>query len=275
MNRIRAEYTVGMERIKPGQGKATPNRSLERGIAVLRAFRAGSSMLGNGEIAERTGLSRSTVSRLTQSLIETGMLEYIPRLRAYRLGVSVLSMAHAMRDGSQILKVATPVMVEAAVRHKINVGLAAADGDEMVYLESFRYNRRQSLRTVVSGQRIPMALTSLGRAYLATLAPDAFEAMLLAMAEKHRGRGWSRLSREIEAAVLSVREKGYCVASWQPQVVAMATPLQIGGYGVHALNVSVSTQQDMETVEADLAEPLMALSATIQARMQRLGSEMA
>src|SRR5438128_795635 len=62
------------ERIKPGQGKATPNRSLERGIAVLRAFRAGSSMLGNSEIAERTGLSRSTVSRLTQSLIETGML---------------------------------------------------------------------------------------------------------------------------------------------------------------------------------------------------------
>jgi DNA-binding IclR family transcriptional regulator len=275
MKRAHAEYTVGMERIKPGHGKATPNRSLERGIAVLRAFRAGSSMLGNGEIAERTGLSRSTVSRLTQSLIETGMLEYIPRFRAYRLGVSVLSMAHAMRDGSQILKVATPVMVEAAVRHKINVGLAAADGDEMVYLESFRYNRRQSLRTVVSGQRIPMALTSLGRAYLATLAPDAFHTMLLAMAEKHRGRGWSRLCREIEAAVLSVREKGYCVASWQPQVVAMATPLQIGGYGVHVLNVSVSTQQDMETVEADLAGPLMALSATIQARMQRLESEMA
>lgn len=275
MEHAPAEYTVGMERIKPGQGKATPNRSLERGIAVLRAFRAGSSMLGNGEIAERTGLSRSTVSRLTQSLIETGMLEYVPRLRAYRLGVSVLSMAHAMRDGSQILKVATPVMVEAAVRHKINVGLAAADGDEMVYLESFRYNRRQSLRTVVSGQRIPMALTSLGRAYLATLAPDAFQTMLLAMAEKHRGRGWSRLCREIEAAVVSVREKGYCVASWQPQVVAMATPLQISGYGVHVLNVSVSTQQDMETVEADLAGPLMALSAAIQARMRRLESEMA
>ncbi|MEZ7783430.1 tripartite tricarboxylate transporter substrate-binding protein [Cupriavidus gilardii] len=150
-----------------------------------------------------------------------------------------------------------------------------ADGDEMVYLESFRYNRRQSLRTVVSGQRIRMALTSLGRAYLATLAPDAFEAMLLAMAEKHRGRGWSRVSREIDAAVHSVREKGYCVASWQPQVVAMATPLQISGYGVHVLNVSVSTQQDMEIIEADLAGPLMQLAATIQARMRGLESEMA
>lgn len=263
------------DRIKPGEGKATPNRSLERGIAVLRAFRAGSSMLGNSEIAERTGLSRSTVSRLTQSLIETGMLEYIPQFRAYRLGVPVLSMAHAMRDGSQVLKVATPMMVELAMRHKINVGLAMADGDEMVYLESFRYNRRQSLRTVVSGQRIPMALTSLGRAYLATLAPGAFSAMLSAMAARHRGRGWRELRREIEAAVLSVHERGYCIASWQPQVVAIATPLCFSGYGVHVLNVSVSTQPDAGAVEAALAGPLMALAAAIQARIRQLEAEFA
>ncbi|SPA33119.1 IclR family transcriptional regulator [Cupriavidus taiwanensis] len=256
-------------RIKPGHGKATPNRSLERGIAVLRAFRPGLSMLGNSEIAERTGLSRSTVSRLTQSLITTGMLEYVPRFRAYRLGVPVLSMAHAMRDSSQVLKVATPLMTEAAMRYRINVGLAMADGDEMVYLESFRYNSRQSIRTVVGGQRVPMALTSLGRACLATLEPDAFGAMMTAMSRKHRGSGWPDLRREIEDAVQSVREKGYCVASWQPQVVAMATPMRFGAYGTHVLNVSVSTQQDAGAVEAALAGPLMKLSTAIRLWMAR------
>ncbi|AGW92602.1 MULTISPECIES: IclR family transcriptional regulator [Cupriavidus] len=258
------------DRIKPGQGKATPNRSLERGIAVLRAFRAGSAMLGNSEIAERTGLSRSTVSRLTQSLIETGMLEYIPQFRTYRLGVPVLSMAHAMRDSSQVLKVATPLMVELAMRHKINVGLAVADGDEMVYLESFRYNRRQSLRTVVSGQRIPMALTSLGRAYLATLAPEELSRMLVAFASKSQRGAWHGLHKEIEAAVLSVHDKGYCVACWQPQVVAMATPMRFDGYGVHVLNVSVSTQQDAQTVEAALARPLMELAEAIREGVRSL-----
>lgn len=263
---------IDTERIRPGKGKATPNRSLERGIAVLRAFRAGSSMLGNGEIAERTGLSRSTVSRLTQSLVETGMLEYIPRFRAYRLGVPVLSMAHAMRDGSQVLRVATPMMVEVAMRHKINVGLAVADGDEMVYLESFRYNRRQSLRTVVSGQRIPMALTSLGRAHLATLSPEAFGAMMRLMAGKNRGGRWRELRQQIDAAVASVHRKGYCVASWQPQVVAMATPMRFDQYGVHVLNVSMSAQTDAEAAEAAeaaLAAPLMNLAAAIQDRMAR------
>ena len=52
------------------------NRSLERGIEILRAFRPGSDLLGNGELAERTGLSPATVSRLTQTLVGAGLLEH-------------------------------------------------------------------------------------------------------------------------------------------------------------------------------------------------------
>lgn len=63
-------------RVKPGRSAA--NRSLERGIEILRAFRPGSELLGNSEIAERTGLARSTVSRLTQTLVGTGLLSSTP-----------------------------------------------------------------------------------------------------------------------------------------------------------------------------------------------------
>lgn len=258
------------DRVKPGKGKATPNRSLERGIAVLRAFRAGSSMLGNGDIADRTGLSRSTVSRLTQTLVESGMLEYVPQFRAYRLGAPVLSMAHAMSDGSTVLKVATPLMTEVAMRHKINVGLAVADEGDMVYLESFRYSRRQSLRTIVRGLRIPTALTSLGRAYLSTLSAESFDRTMSEMASRHPGRAWLPIRTEIELAIRTVREKGYCVASWQPQVVAVATPMRIEGYGTYVLNASASTQQEIAEVEAALAKPLLELAAAIHAEVSRI-----
>jgi len=43
---------------------------------------------------------------------------------------------------------------------RIDVGLAAPDRDEMVYLESIRYSRKVAFRNVVSGQRVPMELTS-------------------------------------------------------------------------------------------------------------------
>jgi hypothetical protein len=42
------------ERIRDERaGRSATNRSLERGVEILRAFRPGSELLGNGEIAER------------------------------------------------------------------------------------------------------------------------------------------------------------------------------------------------------------------------------
>lgn len=83
------------------------NRSLERGLEILRAFRPGTDLLGNGELAERTGLSAATVSRLTQTLVTSGFLEHDQRARAYRLAAPVLSLGHAMRAASPILRAAT------------------------------------------------------------------------------------------------------------------------------------------------------------------------
>lgn len=240
---------------KPGVSPA--NRSLERGIELLRSFRPGSELLGNAELAERTGLSRSTVSRLTQTLVGGGLLQVDPRSRAFRLAPAVLSFSHAMRTGSSVLAIAAPRMRQAAEEHKINVGLAAPDRDEMVYLESIRYNRRPSLRSVVSGQRVPMELTSLGRAYLAS-APEGRRKMLLAHFRKARPRAWNELGAEISRAIASVSARGFCAASWQAEVVAVATPLEFQG-SHYALNVSLSTAEPFEAVVAELAPRLMAL----------------
>lgn len=245
---------------KPGQSPA--NRSLERGIEILRAFRPGSELLGNGDIAERTGLSRSTVSRLTQTLVGTGMLELDAQARAYRLAPAVLSLAHAMRTGSHVLTLAAPLMRALAESRHINVGLAAPDRDEMVYLESIRFRKRAALRHIVSGQRIPMELTSLGHAYLA-VAPEPRRKALLATFRQRRAAQWKRLAQAIEDARVSVIERGFCSAAWQPQVVAVATPL-ITADAVYALNVSVSTPEPAAKAARDLSPPLLQLRAEIQ-----------
>ncbi len=248
---------------KPGRSPA--NRSLERGIDILRAFRPGSEFLGNSDLAERTGLSKATVSRLTQTLVGAGMLYVDHRRRAYRLAPAVLSMAHAMRTGSRVLSVAAPQMKVMAESERVNVGLATPDRDEMVYLESIRYNRRIVLRHVVSGQRIPMELTSLGRAYLA-VAPDNRRMALLESFERRRGAQWPQLKSEIEEAARSVKEHGYCAASWQPEVVAIATPL-ITEDAVYVLNCSISTSDPMPDVVESLWRPLLRLRDEIQTQL--------
>lgn len=249
------------------QAEGAQNRSLERGIDILRAFRPGSDLLGNGEISERTGIARATVSRLTQTLVMSGMLDYDRNARAYRLGVAVLSLALAMRSSNPVLQIASPLMRAASEKCRANVGLATVDRNEMVYLESFRYNRRGVLRTVVSGQRVPIELTSLGRAYLAA-APEEnrheFIARLRARNATRAGTLSGALEKEINEEVVHVREHGFCTASWQPEVIALASPLEIAGYPIYVVNMSVTSKDTPECVVNELCSPLLALRAQIR-----------
>lgn len=244
-------------------GTSPSNRSLERGMEILRAFRPGLELLGNGEIAERSGLSAATVSRLTQTLVRCGFLEHDRKARAYRLAAPVLSLAHAMLSGSSVLQAAAPLMRAESEKRRINVGLAVADRDEMVYLESIRYNRKVSLRNIVAGQRIPMELTSLGRAYLATL-PKAERDDLFKVFRMRRQGDWKTVEKQISQAARNVQTYGYCAASWQPEVVAVAAPIIVPGRPVLILNFSTTTQAPMSEVSAALGEPLLAIARRIR-----------
>jgi DNA-binding IclR family transcriptional regulator len=261
---------------KPGQKSpaTTPrrgdrNRSLERGIEILRAFRPGVDLLGNFELAERTGIPRATVSRLTQTLVDVGMLQHDRRGRAYRLAAPILSLAQAMRVGSPVLKIASPLMQVEAEQRKINVGLAVADRDEMVYLESVRYSRRVAWRNVVAGQRVPMELTSLGRAWLSA-APDETRRGLMAGFRERRASGWRELAPQIDAAIASVAQRGYCWAAWQPQVVALATPVVVKDHPIYVLNMSVTGDAEAKEVVDRLCEPLLSLRRRLQEAISHL-----
>ncbi|MDB5830161.1 MAG: IclR family transcriptional regulator [Variovorax sp.] len=238
-------------------------------MEILRAFRPGADLLGNGDIAERTGLSRATVSRLTQTLVESGFLEHDRRRRSYRLAAPVLSLSHAMRTGSPVLAAVGPLMRALAEKARINVGLAVPDREDMVYLESVRYNRKVALRNVAAGQRVPVELTSLGRAYLA-VAPDADRRALLAKFREARRTGWSAMRQEIAAAMANVESLGYCSASWQPEVVALAAPLLLPGNLIYVLNVSVTTPASMTDTEKELRGPLLALRDEALTRLSAL-----
>jgi hypothetical protein len=69
--------------------------SLARGLEVLRAFNPENGSLGNQELAQRTGLPKATVSRLTHTLTTLGYLDYDPRLARIMIAPAVLSLGHA------------------------------------------------------------------------------------------------------------------------------------------------------------------------------------
>ncbi len=224
--------------------------------------------MGNSELAERTGLSKSTVSRLTQTLVGTGFLQVDLVTRAYRLAPATLSLGHAMRSGSEILNMALPLMRATAQTQHINVGLAAPDLDEMVYLESIRYNPRPSLRSVVSGQRVPIESTSLGMAYLAQVREPYRSTLMQHLARKH-AQHWPVIADHLAQAQACIAQQGWCAASWQAGVIALAAPIRFQDHD-YALNVSLTVSEDRDAVIERLARILLDLHAQLQRALRRL-----
>src|SRR5919198_4114338 len=88
--------------------------SLARGLEILRAFAPNETLLGNQEIAQRTGLPKPTVSRLTHTLTKLGYLSYAPRLGKYQLGTPVLALGYAVLANLGVRNLARPLMQEIA-----------------------------------------------------------------------------------------------------------------------------------------------------------------
>lgn len=143
--------------------------ALARGLDVLRCFRVENPMLGNQEIAQKTGLPKPTISRLTYTLTELGYLNYSKAFRKYQLGTAVLSLGYGLLTNNEIVKIARPFLQEQADYCQAASGLAAQDRLNMIYLENIYPNTTAVVLRNRPGDRIPMAVTATGRAFLLSL----------------------------------------------------------------------------------------------------------
>jgi DNA-binding IclR family transcriptional regulator len=246
------------------------SRSLERGLALLRAFRPGISVLTNEELARRTSLPRPTVSRLTRSLVDAGFLLYDVPARGYRLGAVVLSLAQIFRYAARDVDAAVPLMRKVAEAERVNVGLAVPDGAEMVYLDSIRRERSRTHLPAPPGSRLPIEHTAAGRAYLA-IVPDEQRAQHYARLAAQYGAKWPRLRTAIDGARTTHAQRGWCMAEWLPGLPVVATAM-IGPDGSpRMLNIGfAAAPADRMALARHYAPILMSLAAEIRQTWQSL-----
>ena len=238
--------------------RTTPgSQSLERGLRILRTFRHGVDSLTNADIAERTGLVRPTVSRLCRSLVDSGFLEFDRQQNAYRLSVASLSLALSFRSTEPELDVALPLMRELAQSRKVNVSLATADQLEMVYVETVRFSRQGVFRHQAAGSRIPIAVTSLGRAYLAGM-PALQRQCLLEKMQSAQGKDWPKTQEQLQQALQQFELSGFCYTQWQPGMGSVASPIQSPSGRTYAIHISYHIESpDSETRQMDAYAALL------------------
>jgi DNA-binding IclR family transcriptional regulator len=203
--------------------------ALARGLEVLTCFRSGDALLGNGELAERCRLPKSTVSRLAQTLARLGYLRYVDDVAKYRLGGSTLALGSAMLSGMSIRQLARPMMQEIADFSQAVVALGVRVGLGIIYIEVCRNKAALSLSLDV-GSRLPIATTAIGRAYVAGASDEERDDILRELRATDEA-AWPRHRRSLEAALEQHRKLGCCCSfgEWQPDVSGVAIGFRLGG----------------------------------------------
>lgn len=150
--------------------------TLAKGLAVLEAFSANDGVLGNSDLAARTGLARPTVARLSYTLAELGYLRYDNAKSKYRLGLRSLRMAHPLLASFTFRQLARPMMQELAIDVGGTVSIGVLHGAEAVYLATAR-SGDVGPHTPDTGLAMPILRSAIGRALAAMLTPDEAEAI--------------------------------------------------------------------------------------------------
>jgi DNA-binding IclR family transcriptional regulator len=196
--------------------------ALARGLELLACFRSGDKLLGNQELAERSKLPKSTVSRLTYTLTKLGYLQYDDQAGKYRLGTATLALGSAMLSRLDIRQMARPLMQELADFSHTMVSLGMRDRLSMIYVENCRSQAALTLRLDV-GARIPVASTAMGRAYLAEISSNERNDILERVRDLDE-LAWPTLRDRVMRAVDEYRTLGCCTSfgDWQPDVNAIA-----------------------------------------------------
>jgi DNA-binding IclR family transcriptional regulator len=243
--------------------------ALSRGLEVLRAFGAGDRQLGNQEIAARTGLPKPTVSRLTYTLTQLGYLRQLEEGGKYALGSAVLGLGLAALGQMDVRRIARPLMQALAEHTHGSVNLGIRDHLGMIYIDTYRQAASYTVQLDV-GSRVPLATSSMGRAWLAAAPERERKAVLDALRAAEPAR-FAELRRGIEQALRDYEARGFCMSlgEWRREVNAIAAPLvSPGGGEILVFSCSGAPFQfAREKLEAEIGPRLIALVGNVRSAL--------
>jgi DNA-binding IclR family transcriptional regulator len=244
--------------------------ALARGLEVLRVFEPKDGPLGNQEIAERCGLPKPTVSRITYTLTKLGYLEYLPRLSKYRIGLGVLALGHECIGGAALRRAARPHMQDLASYVDASVALGGRDRLSMVYLDVCR-GRQTAAFSLDAGARIPIFRSAMGFAYLWAI-PDKARDFLMEAIGKRLGNEWRTVKRQIDAAFKSLDRDGFCVAeaTYERAISGVGVPLSLqDGTEIYSISCSAPAFQfSAERLRDEIGPRLVAVANSVKTDLE-------
>jgi DNA-binding IclR family transcriptional regulator len=138
--------------------------SLRRALSLLDAFTQEHTEMTVRELAERSGIPRSTTHRLVTDLLDWGGLER--GTRGVRLGVKLFELGTMAPSQATLREAASPFLHILSEVTRLTANLAIREGGAIVYLDKIASNTLRVPHTRYGG-RGTLHATALGKAILA------------------------------------------------------------------------------------------------------------
>jgi DNA-binding IclR family transcriptional regulator len=192
--------------------------AVQRAIAILDELAEAQGELGTNEIARRTGINVSTISRILATLASGGLIDHVTSTGRYRLGAGVVRLANAAR--LDLRSLARPHLEELG-KHVGETATLSVPGEHEAFTLDF-VPSQLTVRSVAEVGRISVAhATAVGKVFLAhggTL-PDGPLRVFTERTITDRG--------VLEAEVAAIREQGWgqALAEREEDLNAIAVPV--------------------------------------------------
>jgi len=232
-------------------------QGLVRGLSVLLALNhepgGTASVIA---LSGATGLHRTTVKRLLETLRRAGFVRYLPENNGYRLAFRVQQLSEGFRDEVWVCDVARPLVRALTERILWPSSVVTLEKTYLVVRESTHQFSPLSFHRGALGANIPLMRTAAGRAYLAFCEDDERE-FLLEMLRSEDGPE-ARLANEtrnVRQMLETTRERGYAInqGDWigEGRFGAIAVPI-MGKTGVIGCLDMVFSKRAIRMADAEM-----------------------
>jgi IclR family transcriptional regulator, pca regulon regulatory protein len=250
------------------------SQSLERGLAILAAFRSGRPLLGISELGREVGLSRSTTHRYVATLASLGYLQQDAATKKYALGPRVLDLGFSAINSMELREVAAPHLRHLSDATGYTVNMAILDDLDIVYVErcrSARAGQREIDLNLHVGSRLPAYCTSLGKVLLAFLPAGEQEERVGRVEFTRRGPNTLTSRGALLQELRRVRAAGFALNNEELAygLRSIAAPiLSHEGVAVAGINLAVhSSMVSTAHLGERLSPVLVRTAAEISARL--------
>jgi IclR family pca regulon transcriptional regulator len=235
-------------------------QSLDRGLAVIRAFGPGRERLSLSEVARATGLTRAAARRFLLTLVRLGYVRSDGR--EFSLRPRVLELGYAYLSGLALPEVAEPHLEELSARLHESSSISVLDGENIVYVARVATKRIMTVAISV-GTRFPAYAASMGRVLLAGLSEEELGKYLAETTFEAFTEQTVTDPGQLREIIAAVGRQGYSIVDQELEegLRAIAAPLRDSSGAVTAA-INVSAHARRHSREEMLTQLLPALLET-------------